>query len=331
MSPNPTKSPIKLENGVIEAVNEKDGYSFIGFKLTYTDDIYKLIKNNLNSKMFNVAQFYAWLEYNESTPFFIKFKVLYACLFSSLLYSSEAWGKLSKIECELLTIERKALKSCLGVKSGTTNDIIYTEINKPDIIASIKDRQHKFGTRIMQLKPGEALVKEIWNICVDHRRSCENLRNYYEKLNGNECHKNINERRQRINTSDQTMCIRYRQLIGLNYCSTLYTTCLDDTKRTIITRWRLSSHKLKIEKGRYTKPITKEEDRLCKICDVREDEIHAIYSCKAHRLIRDKYRNILNLQADFSDLMNPRSTAEAIHLATFLLEIEENMEYLDMT
>ena len=83
------------------------------------------------------------------------------------------------------------------------------------------------------------------------------------------CVNNIDERKRRIISSDQTMCIRYRQMIGFNYSNVLYNSCLDDTKRTKITRWRLSSHKLKIEKGRYTKPVTKEEDRMCRICNVR--------------------------------------------------------------
>ena len=30
------------------------------------------VENNLNSKMFNVPKSFAWLEYNETTPFFIK-------------------------------------------------------------------------------------------------------------------------------------------------------------------------------------------------------------------------------------------------------------------
>ena len=74
-----------------------------------------------------------------------------------------------------------------------------------------------------------------------------------------------------------------------------------------------------------------EEDRICKICGVREDEIHAIYFCKAHRLTRDKYRTLINLQADLSELMNPQSVTNANHLAMFLTELEDNMKDLNMT
>ena len=68
-------------------------------------------------------------------------KVLYACLFSPLLYSVEAWGDVKQFEDKLIRIEREALKRCLGGKSETSNDLVDVELNKADIIATIKDRQ----------------------------------------------------------------------------------------------------------------------------------------------------------------------------------------------
>ena len=87
--------------------------------------------------MGNIVKFYAWLEDNEDTPFDIKLKVLYTCLFSSMLYSVEAWGDTSKYETKLMKIEQEALKRCLQVKNGTTNDIIYIELNKSDPLSRI--------------------------------------------------------------------------------------------------------------------------------------------------------------------------------------------------
>ena len=52
MSPDPVTTPIILDDGrKIEAVELNDGYNFIGFKLTYSDDIHVLIENNLKSKV----------------------------------------------------------------------------------------------------------------------------------------------------------------------------------------------------------------------------------------------------------------------------------------
>ena len=62
-------------------------------------------------------------------------------MFTSLLYSCEAWGNIDYLRNELLLIERNALKAILGIKKGTPEDIIYVEINKNDIITSIYNRQ----------------------------------------------------------------------------------------------------------------------------------------------------------------------------------------------
>jgi hypothetical protein len=329
MSSNPIQTPVILEDGkVIKAVEVNAGYPFIGFKLTYSDNIYILIENNLNSKMFNIAKFHAWLEYNDQTPFFIKIKVMYACLFASLLYSAEAWGDLSKIETTLLATEKKALKSCLGIKSGTTTDLIFTEIGRPDIIAVIKDRQFNFAKKIKKLKKGEALVKEIWDLCA--ALEPPSLRSYYEHITDKNAETNITDRKMRIERSEQSMCVRYRTMIGMSYSETLYNSCLDDTRRITITRWRLSSHRLKIETGRYTRPITERENRLCDVCNVIEDEYHAIFDCSVHRLIREKFKNSLKLDdKNLQKLLNPTSIVEANNLGKFLHEIDENLKELE--
>ena len=330
MSSDPVTTPIILnDDKVIDAVDIGDGYNFLGFKLTYSNNIYELVENNLKSKLFNIAKFYAWMEYNEKTPFFIKLKVLYGCVFPAILYSAEAWGDLNKIESTLRATETKALKACLGVKSGTTSDVIYAEINRPDIISIIQDRQYNFRMKIENLNKDEALMKEVWDLC--DQQDNENLCHYYRNIQCNNAASNLNNRKSNIELSDQTMNIRYRSMIGFTNPTILYDSCLDDEKRKIITRWRLSSHKLRIETGRYTNPKTLLMNRLCKICSIIEDERHAIYHCRAHISIRKNYQKDLDLQNDnISRLLNPVTISNAISLAKYLNEIEKNMEKLNM-
>ena len=127
------------------------------------------------------------------------------------------------------------------------------------------------------------------------------------------------------------MCIRYRTLIGFSYSNILYQSNLDDEVRKTITRWRLSSHKLRIETGRYTVPKTLIAERKCRICKILEDENHSIYKCIAHRLIRDQFIDKLDLiHINLKRLLNPTSIAEAVNLSRYLSKIEKNMEDLDM-
>ena len=56
----------------IKAVNDNEGYNWLGFWLTHTNNVKNLIKFNLKKKMYNIAKFYEWLQLNEDTPFKIK-------------------------------------------------------------------------------------------------------------------------------------------------------------------------------------------------------------------------------------------------------------------
>ena len=330
MSESPMMEPITLDNAeTVEPVDKAEGYTFLGFNLSYSNDISKLIHSNLNKKMVNIIKFYAWLDYNENTPFFVKMKVLYTCLFASLLYSVEAWGDVKAFEEKLRKTEKDALKKRLGVKSGTSNDLIYLELNKADIIANIKDRQYKFNKKMINLEPEEAIVKSIWNMC-DSQTFKNNLRGYYSQLRPDNKSKNISDRKETVLNSDTTMCIRYRTLIGFSDASILYNSTLIDSKRKIITRWRLSCHKLKIETGRYTKPKTPREHRTCAICEVLDDEYHALFQCKAHRLIRRKYNELLSIHNNVKEILNPKTVESATKIASYLTEIEENMKNLEM-
>ena len=145
--------------------------------------------------MFNLVKFYAWLEDNETTPFCIKLNVLYACMFKSILHSAEAWGNVDEISEKILKIERQALRRCLQVKSGTTNEIIYMELNRPDIISTIKDHQFSFREKITSLDPSEALVRNIWDMCDSEDGS---MKKYYLNLTDNNRKCNIEEKKQYV-------------------------------------------------------------------------------------------------------------------------------------
>ena len=101
----------------------------------------------MKKKKVNISKFYSWLQNNEYTPFPLKLRILYGCMFSPLLYSCEAWGDFSSIENMILKTEGKTLKACLGIKAGTPEDVIYVEINRSDIKAVIKHRWYNIFER----------------------------------------------------------------------------------------------------------------------------------------------------------------------------------------
>ena len=323
---------IVTEDLCIKAVEEKEGYNWIGFWLTHTNKVHELIEFNLKKKAYNTAKFYEWLHINNETPFQVKLDVLYSCLFSSLLYSCEAWGNLIKIEEQFNVIERKALKAILGVKPSTSDLIVYAEINRAELSAIVMDRQEKFWDKFLTLSIEDAVAKSIYNF---YREKCGHVENnfcqYYDNLKNNNKEANIEMINRKLHNSTSSLCLRYRLIIGIPENPIfLYTSMTNELDRQLITRWRLSSHKLFVETGRRKKPQPPRDERLCIVCMVIEDEHHAIFDCTAHNFIRTDYEEHININNTVAKMLNPQSHQEVKRVAEYLRKIEKNMEELQM-
>ena len=96
LTENPTLNDIKLDNESIEAFNPRDGYNWLGFHLSYSSEVNKSVEFNFLKKKANIGKFYAWLQVNNNTPFPLKMKFFYNCMFPSFLYRCDAWGNLKK-------------------------------------------------------------------------------------------------------------------------------------------------------------------------------------------------------------------------------------------
>ena len=73
--------------------------------------------------------------------------------------------------------------------------------------------------------------------------------------------------------------------------SNMYLECVTVRKfRFALARLRTSSHRLKIEAGRWAKPTRKLiAERLCFLCNTLEDKFHFILECPAYSNLRSKY------------------------------------------
>ena len=113
----------------------------------------------------------------------------------------------------------------------------------------------------------------------------------------------------------------YKQIVDVKTKSNIYTQFIDDRKRSVITRWRLSNHKLFIETGRYQTPYIDRFDRKCFQCGILEDEAHAIYDCPAFEFIRLRYQTLLRKYDNVKLLFNPNVHA-ICEVSNLLSEID---------
>ena len=266
--------------------------------------------------MINIHKYYAWLEYNMSTPIKIKLTVFYNCALAALLYGVETWWDISAFKEKILLIERKALKRCLGVKSSTPTDIIYIEVNKADIISNILDKQYNFFQKISNLSEDEAVVKNIVNMC-----SHLDIVKHYQKLTNTNKEDNLTQKKHDISRSTETIKQRYYTLTNNTYCEPIYETFIREEYRILLTRWRLSCFDLRIETGRYNG--TPRTERLCSLCNQIEDEQHVFFDCRAYDSIRAQFTTLLQNNPTPHDLLNPRCRATAEETGLLLKLIED--------
>ena len=321
-SPNPRLTPLEIDNGLtLNSIDPVKGYKYIGLLVFPTNDISEIIKRNVNKRLGNFAKFHAWLAVNELTPVEVKLLVLDSAVLGAVLNSSECWGDISCVEEELREAEVKALRAILGVKKGTTIDLIYHELQRCSIVSKIHDRQFKFFTKLSKMSSDDAIVKLIIDKFDDSV-----MLTYYKNLSDKNGDREIKEREDRILSSQQSLCRYYVELNLMNK-SLIYNSMLSDYYRMIISRWRLSNHRLNIETGRYTKPITERKDRVCTLCKIVEDEQHVIFICPRYEDIRRKYEEIVigNIQ----NFLNPSYT-NVMGTANFIHDIERRRRELNL-
>ena len=317
LSKTPHTAPLQIsEDQFVESAHKK-GYVYLGSLFIASNILVEHILANIDHRMWNISKFYAWLQYNMDTPIKVKLIVLYNCVLAAILYAAETWGNVTSIKEKILQLERQGLKRCLGVKSSTPNDILYIELNRADIVATIKDRQHKFYRKLLTLTEGSAIILDVLELCKELE-----IVKYYEELSNDNRVQNLAEKKQSCTNSTRTYSIRYSELTDLSYCPAIYESFMREDFRILLTRWRMSCFELAIETGRY-EGLDREE-RLCAFCNIMEDEEHAIFNCRAYDTIRDSFRDLLQQYPTVKQILNPKDkeTAEKVGSLLKLIEAE---------
>ena len=97
-----------------------------------------------------------------------------------------------------------------------------------------------------------------------------------------------------IHDSDQFPKLRTYKLFKEHHEFEPYLHIAIPKYRYALSRFRLSSHNLEIEMGRYTHPKTPVERRLCQMCDSGnvEDEMHFLIGCTRYNALRSNLMTV---------------------------------------
>ena len=202
------------------------------------------------------------------------------------------------------------------MKSGTTNELVYFELKRCDIISRIRDQQYKFFQKVKEFSTEDAVVVNILQLCAE-----SSIVRYYENLTGGYQERFMNSLDTTIQTSTKSMITYYREMIDVEK-SCIYTSFLNDYYRKVITRWRLSCHKLKIETQRYSRPFVERSERKCDMCDVVEDEANAVFACPLFESVREQFQYLLSNNTNIHSVLNP-SRESMVDVSKLLYAIQD--------
>ena len=112
----------------------------------------------------------------------------------------------------------------------------------------------------------------------------------------------LEELKEKFTTMEGTRAETYRSMNPQLKVHEVYTRkdYIDERKRILFSKFRLSSHRLKIETGRWAR--LPRENRLCE-CGNVQDEEHVLLVCEKTVRIRGKYDICRNEYKDIGELM----------------------------
>ena len=232
-------------------------------------------------------------------------------IFPILNYCSEVWGfiKANKVE----RVHLHFLKKLLGVKKNTQNDFVYGECNRKSLLVKRQYCIIKYWFKILQCNERK-YVSHIYKMMLADLEVYPNKVNwaylvkdllsrlgfYHVWLNQGVGNVNafLNLFKQRLNDNftqnwHERLSISSRAIFYINIADFKPKSYLNSIKvlkfRNSLARLRVSSHRLEIEAGRWTRPRTPVNERLCNTCNCLEDEYHFVIECCLYNSLRRKY------------------------------------------
>ena len=328
MSMHPSKSQFisvnKKDNQPIQldSVTIKPTHSYIYLGTPIADaSITQQVELHVNMKSCHTYKFSSFLLKNSDAPYLVKQSVWRSALNAAILYSCETWLSTNFKRVEKLYMS--TLKEMLGVRITTSNNLVLLESGEPDVKNLIRDRQQRFIRSLIsrEMYPGSYLNRLI-SLAIQVRSPMglvlETLAtNGFQPINYSS--EGLEHLRVNINNSEKTRDKTYKEINPSLSTSVIY--CKDskipEYARIAITRLRLSSHRLRIETGRWSR-LPKEE-RLCS-CGMIQTEEHIVLNCVETRTLRLKYVCVSDIQS-VAQLLNSCDLAFLNKVALYCYEV----------
>ncbi len=318
-----------------EKVERVDCFTYLGLKLYYTGNLLYAVNALYEQALkayHNLLVLFDRIDFDIKTKFYL-FDTM---VLPILLYGSEIYGAYDFKEIDKLHI--RFCKYVLGVKHQTPNYAVYGELGRYPISVLCKERAIKYW-----LKLNKNFNSPTFYFYTEQLNSSNNsnwahtMKNFIDKLGFSYLCENFDiemicfpslkqrNRDQFVQKWSETIrdmpklnyYNRFKVTFGFEeYLSILKSECL----RKNLSRFRLCSHNLEIETGRYNN--TTRDNRLCRVCNQNaiESEYHFLLCCPKYADLRSKYLKNCSWPTlhRFDSIMSSKSKNKIINISKFL-------------
>ena len=259
-----------------------------------------------------------------------------------LLYACEIWGTINitstivqkddyllehsfkNMYCDKLHL--KSLKYILGVHKKSVNDAVLGETGRYPLYINIVTHCTKYFSRLIEADQSTLLFAAFQESCTlsennkpswmssikflfnklkieQHQHYLGNLFNTVKSRAIEDYRINWSKRLEK-SKNENTGKLRTYATFKTHFCFEPYLTIIKDPYiKSLVTKFRISAHKLEIETGRYTNVAV--ENRICKCCALQhvENEQHFLLKCPLYAMPRTVYLStVSSIVKHFDDL-----------------------------
>ena len=296
-------------------------------------------------------------------PFNISMKLFDALIKPIITYGSEVWISDYKINLSNIDqlptekLQHKMLKQVLGVNRYTSNLAVRLECCRSPIILFCISMMYNYFIRIRDMPNNRilhsafitdqelfkdkskswfsnlAMINKLLNIDneepIAYNSFVQLLKDYF--VNQTECQLN----KIRNDVIDSKLML-FSNVLDMQSIPNYLKLFSDRAITREISKFCMSAHYLNIERGRYTKPKTPRNDRICPHCTSVETETHFFTECQRYHTPRNKLFEYFNINSTCSSIMfrllNPTNRSETLSLYKFIkcaLELRNKVESTD--
>ena len=274
-------------------------YVYLGSIITDDGKFSTKIQKHAAEKRKHLNKFKLFLKKNPDVPFVVKEKVFHACVISTFIYGCESWFFRNIDDINYMYME--GIKAMLNVRETTANDTCLVEIGYPSLKALIRDKQQKYYQKYTEDR--ERLFEDPLGLALSLARTSNLNAHRYMNAVKNEQNiiaNDIEIRKDRLRNAEGTKFKLYVEMNPELSKHKLYEEYeVNDSKRVDFSRFRLSSHRLKVETGRWAR--IDRNRRLCSCSANIQDEHHVLRECALSEEVRNQY---LQLNMNIPEIFN---------------------------